>query len=235
MAGPPTSWRTIPMRSRLRRRLARGIVVLPLTLAGCSGIQQAFYESDPAVYDFPDFHAALDAQSRGDDAAAVRDYQRLYDNTKHPIAEVQLGRRYAEGQGVPKDTAKALQLLQSAYDKDWSGRAEAAYYLGRMYDDGNGVPQDKQKAFELFDYAWSKGSSRPPTRWPGPTMRACRSRPTGAGRSSSTARRRRMATPARTSAWPSSRPRTARPRSRSTTRPHLASPGCAVWPRRTTT
>ena len=70
---------------------------------------------------------------------------------------MQLGRRYAEGQGVPKDTAKALQLLQSAYDKDWSGRAEAAYYLGRMYDDGNGVPEDKQKAFELFDYAWSKG------------------------------------------------------------------------------
>lgn len=145
------------MRSRLRRRLARGIVVLPLALAGCSGMQQAFYESDPAAYDFPNFHAALDAQSRGDDAAAARAYQRLYDNTKHPIAEVQLGRRYAEGQGVPKDTAKALQLLQSAYDKDWSGRAEAAYYLGRMYDDGNGVPEDKQKAFELFDYAWSKG------------------------------------------------------------------------------
>src|SRR3954452_4439912 len=135
MAGPPASWRIVAMRSRLRRPLARGIVVLPLTLAGCSGIQQAFYESDPAVYDFPDFHAALDAQSRGDDAAAVRDYQRLYDNTKHPIDEVQLRRRYAEGQCVPKATAKALQLLQSAYDRYWTDGAEAAYYLGRMYDD----------------------------------------------------------------------------------------------------
>ncbi len=137
------------MRSRLRRRLAGGIVAaLPLAFAGCSAMQQAFYEADPASFDRPDFNAALDAQRRGDDAAAARAYQRLYNYTKLPMAEVQLGRRYAEGQGVPKDTAKALQLLQSAYDKDWSGRAEAAYYLGRMYDDGNGVPQDKQKAFE---------------------------------------------------------------------------------------
>lgn len=126
-----------------------------LLLAACASRDRSFYEADPGDIDRTNLVVALAAQNRGDDAGAARAYARLLRNTGHPLAETMLGRYYAEGKGVPKDTTKAAELLQSAYAKNWPNRGLPAYYLARLYDSGDGVPEDKNKAFELYSFAYA--------------------------------------------------------------------------------
>ena len=64
-----------------------------------------------------------------------------------PLASFLLARLYAEGDGVQKDTAKALELLTNAAE---AGLPEALCELGDRYMTGNGVPKDITHAAKLY-------------------------------------------------------------------------------------
>ncbi len=58
-------------------------------------------------------------------------------------ARYEVGRMYAEGIGVPKDTSKALSYLHASHSR------RSLWYLARMYRDGKGVPQDEKKSLSI--------------------------------------------------------------------------------------
>ena len=53
---------------------------------------------------------------------------------------------YALGEGVPKDSSKAVEWYRDAAVQ---GLADAQYYLGMMYAEGDGVQKDN-----VLAYAW---------------------------------------------------------------------------------
>jgi len=61
---------------------------------------------------------------------------------------------YYQGQGVPKDYAKAAALFQKASDQ---GYAKAQAFLGEMYIRGWGVPSDRETGCDLLRDAVAKG------------------------------------------------------------------------------
>ena len=65
-----------------------------------------------------------------------------------------LGFMYYEGDGVLKDSKKAVELFTKACDR---GNASGCSNLGLMYKNGDGVRQDKFKAVELFTKACDVG------------------------------------------------------------------------------
>ena len=58
-------------------------------------------------------------------------------------AQVELGLRYTEGQGVPKDEREAVRWYTLAADQ---GNADAQFFLGWMYAEGKGVKLDYKEA-----------------------------------------------------------------------------------------
>jgi len=71
-----------------------------------------------------------------------------------PEAELELGRAYHLGQGVPKDFVKAANLYRQAAAQ---GNAKAMYNLGYIYHHAQGVPQDDVTAQKWFQQAADKG------------------------------------------------------------------------------
>lgn len=67
------------------------------------------------------------------------------------------GLRWLKGEGVEKDAAKALRLMQSAAD---AGHADAAGALGFFHANGIAVPKDDVEARKHFAVGTEKGSSR---------------------------------------------------------------------------
>lgn len=71
-----------------------------------------------------------------------------------PQALLELGRRYHQGQGVPKDLARAAGLYERAAQL---GNPDAQYALGNLYLLGEGVPQDDDWAFTWYRAAARQG------------------------------------------------------------------------------
>ncbi|MEO9496877.1 MAG: tetratricopeptide repeat protein [Roseobacter sp.] len=67
-----------------------------------------------------------------------------------PIAQVELGLRYLEGEGVSQDFSIAAEWLDLAATQ---GNAQAQNLLGRLYSDGLGVPQNTEQALAFFEQA----------------------------------------------------------------------------------
>ena len=68
--------------------------------------------------------------------------------------QLNLGIRYARGDGVPQDYAEAIKWFHKAADqKD----AMSQYYLGEMHEKGLGVPVDQVKAYQWYCLAASQG------------------------------------------------------------------------------
>lgn len=64
---------------------------------------------------------------------------------------------YAEGEGVPKDAAKAaVKWYRKAADQ---GLAEAQYNLGMMCALGEGAPKDAVEAYKWFNLAAAGGDT----------------------------------------------------------------------------
>jgi TPR repeat protein len=61
---------------------------------------------------------------------------------------------YAEGRGVPKNSAEAVRLFRLADEQE---NAEAACQLGEMYAKGEGVAQDLVQAHALLSKAVVRG------------------------------------------------------------------------------
>jgi TPR repeat protein len=72
----------------------------------------------------------------------------------NPEAEFNLGLVYLQGDGTPKDAAKAAAWLEKSA---LQGYAEAQFRLGRMYARGEGVPADPAKAFAWTERAAGQG------------------------------------------------------------------------------
>ena len=63
--------------------------------------------------------------------------------------------KYFDGDGVPEDQAKAVELWRKAAE---SGHAESLFYLGSCYFDGvGGVPENKEEAVKLWLKSAQKG------------------------------------------------------------------------------
>jgi TPR repeat protein len=70
------------------------------------------------------------------------------------VAQVALGKMYADGRGVPEDFATAQQWFRQAAKK---GNADGEYDLGLMYADGDGVGQDYAEAARWYRLASDQG------------------------------------------------------------------------------
>ena len=70
-----------------------------------------------------------------------------------PEAELELGRAYHLGRGVPKDFAKALDLYQKSAAQ---GNAKAMFNIGYLYSHAQGVKVDNQAALDWFRKAADK-------------------------------------------------------------------------------
>jgi len=66
------------------------------------------------------------------------------------VAQLKLGRLYAEGDIVEKDDAEAAKWYLSAAEQ---GHADAQVWLGMAYQTGKGVPKDYVEAYAWFDVA----------------------------------------------------------------------------------
>ena len=69
-------------------------------------------------------------------------------------AELDLGRDYHLGKGVPQNIGKAVVFYRQAADQ---GNAKAMYNLGYIYFHGQGRAQDIPTAFQWFEKAADKG------------------------------------------------------------------------------
>lgn len=72
-------------------------------------------------------------------------------------AQSDLAERYAAGEGVPRDSVKAVELFQQAAAK---GLARAQYRLSQMYVKGEGVPHDSIKAVDLLRQSAANGYAK---------------------------------------------------------------------------
>jgi len=95
------------------------------------------------------------AYYRGEYASAYSLLQVAADEENNPEALWYLSRMYADGDGVPKDEAKALELLQRSAEM---GCHRAQYDLGIQYLFGKGVPRDDAKAASLFQASAAQGN-----------------------------------------------------------------------------
>ncbi len=63
---------------------------------------------------------------------------------------------YTLGEGVPKDSAKAVEWYRAAAVQ---GLADGQYYLGMMYAEGDGVQRDNVLAYGWFKLAAITGKT----------------------------------------------------------------------------
>src|SRR5439155_149495 len=62
-------------------------------------------------------------------------------------SQVELGRRYDEGEGVAKDQVEAVKWFRKAAEQNY---AEAQFDLGGCYDEGEGVAKDQVEAVKWY-------------------------------------------------------------------------------------
>lgn len=120
------------------------LATLSLTLAGCS---------DKAADN--EIEAAAPAAKAKD----LTPEEKFSETTREAEAgdadaKFLLGLMYAQGEGVPQDSAKAVAWWQKAAAQ---GDANAQYNLGAMYANGEGVLQDSVKAVEWWQKAAAQG------------------------------------------------------------------------------
>ena len=83
----------------------------------------------------------------------VEDVRRKAENG-NPIAQVTLGRMYANGTSLAKDDTQAVAWFRKAAE---SGNADAQYELALMYETGRGVTKDGSQAVEWYQKAAGQG------------------------------------------------------------------------------
>jgi TPR repeat protein len=122
--------------NRLVLRLAPALI---LTLGGCQALDDFARSVDEAA-------ASIIPHDRPD-AATADDAERSY----------RLGLRNLNGDGMPRNEAKAAELFQEAAAK---GSTDAQVELGLMHQRGQGVAQDDRAALALLEKAAAAGNSR---------------------------------------------------------------------------
>ncbi len=105
-----------------------------------------------------DFQAGMDAYNRGDFKTALREWQPLAEQGDAQ-AQFSYGLLYENGDGVPRDYAKARQWYEKAAVQ---GDAKAQLYLGLQSSFGQGVPMDVVEAYMWYSLAAGNGNMHAP-------------------------------------------------------------------------
>ena len=105
-----------------------------------------------------DFQAGMDAYNRGDYATALREWRPLAEQGD-AHAQFSLGLSYENGDGVPRDHAKAREWYEKAAAQ---GDAKAQFYLGMQSSFGEGGPQDLVQAYMWYSLAAGNGNPHAP-------------------------------------------------------------------------
>jgi len=95
----------------------------------------------------------LAAYARGDYITALRELRPLAEQGD-AAAQSELGVMYNNGQGVPRDDAKAFKWFSKAAEQ---GDDDGQYNLGVMYNNGQGVQQSYAEAIKWFRKAAEQG------------------------------------------------------------------------------
>ena len=72
----------------------------------------------------------------------------------YATAQFSIGRKYALGEGVPKDSAEGLKWFRKAATR---GEVHAQFTLGLMYANGEGVPKDEIEGLAWFNIVAASG------------------------------------------------------------------------------
>jgi len=88
------------------------------------------------------------------DEKKIKRYKKRAD-MNDPIAMKGIGSMYRDGDGLPRDQAKALELWHRAGEL---GSAEAYYNIGNAYQLGDGVERDMKKAKHYWELSAIKGN-----------------------------------------------------------------------------
>lgn len=97
--------------------------------------------------------AGAAAAARADVVSTIRDAAAAGDGS----AQFELGVRYVEGHGVPRDPKAAFQWFEKAAGQ---GLAPAQYRLGSLYEKGIGVDRDYVQARKWYQRAAEAGNAR---------------------------------------------------------------------------
>jgi TPR repeat protein len=111
-----------------------------------------------AIPAWADFQAGMDAYNRGDFKTALREWQPLAEQGD-ARAQFSFGLLYENGDGVPRDYAKARQWYEKAAAQ---GDAKAQLYLGLQSSFGQGVPMDVVEAYMWYSLAAENGNPHAP-------------------------------------------------------------------------
>ena len=143
------------------------LIGLALLLGPATGFDGTRTPSGPGkVTPLEAFQSATQALKTGETAKAVSSLQYAAEGG-HPVAQWQLGRMYAKGDGVSKDDLRAFEYfsrIANAHADDGPGTrharlvANAFVALGHYYRDGipnTQVRPDPGRAHEMFSYAAS--------------------------------------------------------------------------------
>ncbi|MFO1124468.1 MAG: peptidoglycan-binding protein [Methylocystis sp.] len=95
----------------------------------------------------------IETPSSGDAFAAIK---RLAEEGQ-PAAQYELGARFAEGRGAPRDAYAAAKWFEKAAER---GLAPAQFRLGSLYEKGVGVDRDYARARMWYERAAEAGNAR---------------------------------------------------------------------------
>lgn len=131
-----------------------------LLLTGCTTapldslvhqVRQTRYALESATYNGEDVAQSVESKDWSKEPLWVVQ-QAAEQGVAH--AQLDLGVRYRNGDGVPHDTMQTVAWYRKAAEQ---GYAKAQLYLGGMYDRGEGVPQDGQQAVAWYRKAAEQG------------------------------------------------------------------------------
>ena len=105
-----------------------------------------------------DYQVGMDAYERGNYATALSEWRPLAEEGD-PSAQFRLGSLYENGDGVPRDFAKARQWYERAAAQ---GEAKAQFYLGIQSAYGEGGPLDLVQAHMWYSLAAENGNAHAP-------------------------------------------------------------------------
>lgn len=104
-----------------------------------------------------DFNDGVVALMMGKHDDALKTFVPLAESQNHAYAQYFLGRMYANGQGVEKDTRRAAEWYRKSAEQ---GVADAQYRLGLLYEAGDGVPADLEYAYGWYGVAAHLGNAK---------------------------------------------------------------------------
>jgi TPR repeat protein len=104
-----------------------------------------------------DFNDGVVALMSGNYEQALSQFVPLAETADHAYAQYLIGRMYADGQGVEKNSETAAKWYRKASVK---GVADAQLRLAAQYQIGDGVPRDMETAYAWYSVAATLGSAK---------------------------------------------------------------------------